>query len=280
MHAVTTIEQIHENIAELERGRSAGGRDAEEYRALVRRGTCFLPYPSTPGQLSFAPSRFIGYVGNKLTTHADNVGRDGRQTNVAINEILGLRPYSNDALERRYRAFCSELSIVPLRTGTYGVARKYWVTPDVIAILESGAEGEILANHELSETEKQQLVKARIGQGLFRERLLSMWGQCCITGCDHVSILRASHIKPWRDSTNEERLDAFNGLLLSPTFDALFDKGLISFTDSGEMLIAETLSEQSRGALGCDNRQKVALRAEHVQYISWHRSNIFVDAAA
>ncbi|QDV39293.1 HNH endonuclease [Tautonia plasticadhaerens] len=67
-------------------------------------------------------------------------------------------------------------------------------------------------------TERRALVLSRVGQGQFRDSLMSVWGgRCAVTGLDLPVLLRASHIKPWRDSDNRERLDAYNGLLLSPS---------------------------------------------------------------
>lgn len=278
MDVVTTLEQIANNITELERGRQAGGgQAAEEYRALLKRGTCFLPYESQ-GLLCFAPSRFVGYIGNNLETHAANPNRDGRITNDAINRILGAPPTTNMSLEHAYLHFCGTIGVAPSKTGTFGVGRKYWTTEEVFELLEEKAEIEIAQNPNLTETEKQQLVKARIGQGAFRDSLIAHWRKCCVTGCDYVPVLRASHIKPWRDSSNEERLDKFNGLLLSPNLDALFDKGLISFTNSGEVLISQLLSVSTRQALGCCSDAKVALKSEHAKYMAWHRENVFIDA--
>ncbi|WP_374334308.1 HNH endonuclease [Leeia sp.] len=277
MDVITSLEQIKHNIEELERGRRATGSALEEYLALIKRGTCFLPYESQIG-LSFAPSRFIGYVDNKIAHHATNPARDGRVTNAAINQVLGARPTTNPALEQAYIEFCGVIGVNP--TGTFGVERKYWVTADISELLENAAEKEIAQSPNLTETEKQQLVKARRGQGAFRESLIGMWGKCCITACDCVRILRASHIKPWIDSTNAERLDKFNGLLLSPNFDALFDQGLISFTDSGDILISEFLSANARKALGVSTDCKVHLKSEHAKYLKWHREKVFADGAA
>lgn len=279
MNVVTTLEQIENNIAELERGRATIGNAGEGYKALIKRGTCFLPYRSKIG-LSFAPSRFIGYVGNKLESHADNSDRDGRVTNVAINQLLGSRPGTNAALEKLYIEFCGEIGVTPSQTGAFGIERKYWVTAEVFELLEDNAENEIAQNPEITETEKQQLIRARVGQGVFRQRIINMWKKCCVTGCSYISMLRASHIKPWKDSTNIERLDEFNGLLLSPNLDALFDEGLISFTDGGDMLTSKLLSADVRKTLGIPIRAKVRLEPEHAKYMHWHREKVFADAPA
>ena len=95
----------------------------------------------------------------------------------------------------------------------------------------------------IGETEKQQLIYARKGQGLFRESLLNKYKVCMLSGVNIPSVLIASHIKPWKISTNIERLDPDNGLLLSPHFDKLFDRYLISFTDCGELLYSDNLTD-------------------------------------
>ncbi|GAA5082842.1 HNH endonuclease [Lysobacter panacisoli] len=93
----------------------------------------------------------------------------------------------------------------------------------------------------LSETQRLQLSKARIGQGLFRKRVMLVDPHCRVTGVTAPHLLIASHIKPWRYSTNAERIDGFNGIMLSPHVDALFDDHLISFEDEGRMLLHPSL---------------------------------------
>jgi hypothetical protein len=107
-------------------------------------------------------------------------------------------------------------------------------------IHDLSAQDDILTHQNelahLSVTEKQAVTKARIGQGIFRQLLLEMWEGCAVTDIRLPNVLRASHIKPWRFSTNSERLDPYNGLLLLPQYDQLFDKGLISFDNKGPVI--------------------------------------------
>lgn len=103
---------------------------------------------------------------------------------------------------------------------------------------------------EVPVTDRQALVKARIGQGIFRDQVLSLWSyQCSVTGCGIQEALRASHIKPWSTSNDQERLDPYNGLPLLATLDALFDKHLIGFDLQGKMLISSELSKPERDLL-------------------------------
>lgn len=140
------------------------------------------------------------------------------------------------------------------------------------AITEAEIERKIVESHSLTQTEKLQIINARVGQGIFRDRQLKYWDHhCCLTECGFEPVLRASHIKPWRDSTNEERLDVFNGLLLAPNADALFDKGLISFDDGGRMLVSPQLPEKVLTWLGMNRNMTITLEEQHRKYLAFHR---------
>ena len=269
---VADLEAVLANVATLDRVRmDPMSADHAAYLDLIRRGTCFLPY-ATPEGIAFAPSRFIGYAGNSLARHSANEARDGRLTNQAINAVLGQSPVAEAVLETEYRRFCVELGIAPSQTGTFGVTRKYWLTPEICGRLDLLAEREVINDPALSVTQKEQLIQARIGQGAFRQALLEHWdGRCCITDCAIQPVLRASHIKPWRASTNFERLDRFNGLLLTANLDALFDRFLISFTDAGAMMFGPAIKRDDLLALGCDPDRSIAVSADQAPYLDWHR---------
>jgi putative restriction endonuclease len=118
-------------------------------------------------------------------------------------------------------------------------------------------------------------VITRVGQERFRKDLIEYWQGCSLTGCDLVSILRASHIKPWKDSNNVERLDVYNGLLLLPTLDVLFDKGFISFSDTGTILISSEI-ENRLNEFGLDKDNKLMqFEKKHETYLKHHRESIF-----
>jgi len=127
-------------------------------------------------------------------------------------------------------------------------------------------------------TEAERLVVQRVGQDLFRGGLLEYWeGRCAITGLAVPELLRASHIKPWAlCASDAERLDVFNGLLLAPNLDAAFDKGFISVSDVGEVLVSDALSTHARHVLGLDAPLLVRqLNDVHRQYLWFHRAKIF-----
>ena len=122
-------------------------------------------------------------------------------------------------------------------------------------------------------TTRSQLVEARIGQGDYRRRLLKLWGsQCAVTGVGISEALIASHIKPWADSSNAERLDKFNGLILSASIDRLFDQGLISFYDTGQIIANKAMDAGELLKLGISGAAKLRfVRNEHKPYLAYHR---------
>ena len=133
-----------------------------------------------------------------------------------------------------------------------------------------------IARTDVPETTRDALIKARIGQGGFRAALLNIWdGQCAATSCSEPSVLRASHIKPWRSSDDSERLDPANGMLLTANLDALFDQGLISFSDSGRMLVAKKLGRQTVIDLGLPVQLRRPLSEGQRRYLRFHRDELF-----
>jgi len=130
-------------------------------------------------------------------------------------------------------------------------------------------------------TEAERLVVERVGQDLFRNALMDYWqGRCCVTGLAVPALLRASHIRPWaKCQSDDERLDVFNGLLLAPHIDALFDGGWISFSDQGGLLVSEALPYAARAQLGVSPEWTIRnLKPAHAPYLTFHRTNEFREA--
>jgi putative restriction endonuclease len=129
----------------------------------------------------------------------------------------------------------------------------------------------------LPATEREAVVKARVGQGDFRASLVSYWGGCAVTGIARADLVRASHIKPWRFSSNEERLDRFNGLLLLPQYDHLFDRGYITFDDTGALAPSPAITSLPANRLGIDLHARISrLEAEHLPFLRYHQEEVFV----
>lgn len=124
-------------------------------------------------------------------------------------------------------------------------------------------------------TERKGLVTSRVGQGYYRNEILSKWGGTCpVTGCDVKEILISSHIKKWSKCTDEERLDVENGILLSPNVDSLFDKNLISFSDEGEIICSKKIDNSNLIQLGIDPFVKISITDGMKKYLEFHRGNL------
>ena len=126
-------------------------------------------------------------------------------------------------------------------------------------------------------TEKDSIVKSRIGQGIFRKGLIEYWHGCAISQCPLTWMLIASHIKPWRDADNQERLDPYNGLLLLPNYDKLFDLGYISFNSKGKIMYSRLLDKFDRETIGLTNNLHLfKLEEQHLKYLKYHNENCFL----
>ena len=121
-------------------------------------------------------------------------------------------------------------------------------------------------------------ISVRIGQSQYRKNLLDYWGNACsVTGCASTELLVASHIKPWRDChENNEWIDTFNGLLLTPNLDTAFDYGYITFNDDGSIVISSRLSKEARKSLGINEHLRLRkITDQHREYLKYHRQNVF-----
>ncbi|UTW12811.1 HNH endonuclease [Marinobacterium rhizophilum] len=237
-------------------------RDARAIE-LVRNGKSIV-VANVSGELVFGPSRFIGYQNNSIDVHLDlRSERDGKETNPAIKRVLGMERCLHATAEAEFLRYCVELGVYPP-----GNKRQYWVLPDAMLLIDLQA---VRHDKMAGETEKVQLQKARLGQGAFRAKLEAKWSGCCVTGCKIREVLRASHIKPWKDCTNEERLDGDNGLLLVANLDALFDRGLISFSSDGALVRAPKITENELQMLIGDAPGRIRLNGRQADYMRCHR---------
>lgn len=146
--------------------------------------------------------------------------------------------------------------------------------------LAEGFEGDIesdldsiIDDTDLSRTEILSLVKARIGQGVFRQKVVGYWKACAVTGFKDTNLLVASHIKPWRVSNSAERLNPCNGLLLSPNLDRVFDAGLITFDARGRISLSPLLTEPEK--MGVVSNLSVKLSEMHEPFMAYHRDVVY-----
>ncbi len=147
------------------------------------------------------------------------------------------------------------------------------------AVLEDEEREElerIATDKRIRETGRWALVNARIGQGLFRKRVESIEKGCRVTGIANRELLRASHIRPWARSNNREKLDGENGFLLAPHIDHLFDKGYITFSDRGNVVISQRLPDSiiREWRLRSKCRGKPFTPRQR-KYLRYHREKIF-----
>jgi putative restriction endonuclease len=143
-------------------------------------------------------------------------------------------------------------------------------------------EQRIRTGGDIPETTRHALIVARQGQGLFKERVAEVEHACRITKVDNPSHLIASHIKPWRFSSNDERLEGSNGLLLTPSIDHLFDRGFISFEDGGELLLAPAADRLSLARMGVpvERPNNVGqFNTDQRHFLAFHRKEIFLHGS-
>lgn len=191
-----------------------------------------------------------------------------------------LRPATGDGNQKAYLSEISEALFAVL----LNASDTQWTDLSALGVgtsgfrdeLDDAEEQKIWADASLSGTERDQLSKARRGQGLYRKNLFIFEQHCRLTGIASPSLLIASHIKPWRAcKTAQERLDGNNGLLLAPNADYLFDRGLISFEANGDLIVSSSISPNDLKLLGIPAVIKTDFRPTQQDYLAYHRENIF-----
>jgi len=156
------------------------------------------------------------------------------------------------------------------------------VTGDDLDVWERRLEEQVETDISVNETDREAIVRARRGQGLFKQRVMEIETRCRITGVDNLSHLLASHCKPWRDSSNEERLNGENGLLLTPSIDHLFDRGFIGFEDSGDLIISPVAHTPSLRKMGVETNRLVNVgkfTEGQRQFLDYHRNSVLLQIA-
>jgi putative restriction endonuclease len=155
------------------------------------------------------------------------------------------------------------------------------VMGDDLDVWERKLEQQVASDLTVPETDRLAIIRARNGQGLFKDRVGKIETRCRITGVDNPAHLIASHCKPWRDATNEERLNGENGLLLTPSIDHLFDRGFIGFEDSGKLIISPVAHRPSLRRMGINTTEIVNLggfTSGQKQFLDFHRNAVLLQA--
>jgi 5-methylcytosine-specific restriction protein A len=212
--------------------------------------------------------------------------------NLALRDHLqnGKRVFLFESYSKGYVKFITEIEFFDAdyfeTHDTSGVTRtgikfffkrrgaKLYVQPDLFNTLSLVEEptseyGIVYPN----ETERKGLVTSRVGQGAYRKRIIHRWEyKCAVTGFDKLDILIASHILPWAEADNNQRLDVHNGILLSPTYDALFDRNLISFENTGKIILSDSIDLPAYQKIGVTGNEKIKnLSTYNLDYLEKHR---------
>jgi hypothetical protein len=232
--------------------------DKARFLATWRENLHWLPNWKCPADLFFWPAEPVTVDPGRITGKSRLLNEFGSYTEIgpdAARSIMAMVPVTG-------RTNAWSLLLEAIDGQSDGV--------------ESDLE-DVRNDRRIGETTRQALIEARLGQGRFRAQLVAQWGgACAVTGCNQAEVLRASHIKPWRASANEERLDPQNGLLLSANLDALFDRGLVSFKASGEMLVSSQVAHREYKRLGIPAGIRRKLTAEERAYMAYHRGSRFI----
>ena len=193
-----------------------------------------------------------------------------------ISEIRDFLPnkYSPINREGRGNQGCY-LASIDEDLGLLLISKAYDRNAQLDIVLDDVEERRVI-EQDIPETEKEQLVKSRRGQGLFRSRLAEIESRCRLTGVDDARFLIASHIKPWRHCSNYEKLDGNNGLFLSPHVDRLFDRGWISFSREGDILCASPQTRLIMTGWNLNPDRNVGpFNEAQEQYLAHHRTKIY-----
>ena len=204
------------------------------------------------------------------------------QSNGNGNQALYLTEISQDFAEvlggligEEARALIAQSETMPasLRNGV--------VVNDDLDVWEHRLEQQVEADTSVPDTDREAIVRARRGQGIFKQRVLLLERRCRVTRVNNLTHLLASHCKPWRDSSNEERLNGENGLLLTPSIDHLFDRGFIGFENSGELIISPVAHRPSLQKMGIETERLINVGTftdGQKHFLEFHRNSVLLRA--
>ena len=257
--------------------------DERGYQKAKAKRNFYHVYDLSPDFPAYSHRKNFG--SNKLFIDAKHA--DLARLLWAIKGVIA--PISGTTKNRTFEKFSSTgtqfLTGLPEREGWKFQFKDAEAVGKFLDVCEAFARGGIVPATEAASafeqlaaraTTRQTTVAARVGQDKFREKVLRHWKTCGVTGCDVTSILKSSHIKPWAVADARERLDASNGILLSPNLDCLFDGGLITFADNGAILISAALSTGACSALGVTTAMRLKkLNSAVLPYLQYHREHVF-----
>ncbi|MDG0789962.1 HNH endonuclease [Cohnella ginsengisoli] len=259
---VKDISEIIRNILSFDNGLFSALADVYSRLLYASSTLVVLKYDK---DYFFAPSTYVAYMNlDKIDSlWTDTIQH--KETDKVISKILEQEFITNHLLDAKYKQY---LAVSKLRANNKNLSYCYLDVEEDLGITD-------ITINSVEQTERESKIKARVGQIKYRSALIAMWQKCSVTGFQNVELLRASHIKPWRDCDNVERLDPNNGLLLIPNLDLLFDRGYISFDGDGRILISSLLSIDSRRKMGLHSNMNVILNERQKKYMMYHVEEIF-----
>jgi len=226
-----------------------------------------------------------GQVGDMQFTRGNLALRDHKQN--------GKRVFLFEAVSKGYVRFVSEVEVFDAdyfethdSSGDLRIGIKFFLKrpgayiplyPEISIESPALAEAhERIKKDKPTVTERKGLVTSRVGQGAYRKGIIHRWEyKCAVTGFDKLDVLIASHIVPWAESTDSERLDIHNGILLSPTYDALFDRHLISFENNGKIILSDAIDLNAFKKVGVSGNERIAnLSHYNIEYLERHRFSL------
>lgn len=211
------------------------------------------------------PKTFIGDLRPHLPTKYSPISSDGN----------GQQKFYLAAVSAEFAA--TVLSRIDERETVLDTAKHSDIGNPVLDFADNQIEAAIRNNTDIDSTERENLIRARRGQGRFRRNLESIETGCRITGASDRRLLRASHIKAWRlCESNHERLDGNNGLLLTPTFDHLFDQGYLSFGDDGSCIVSTKIPSDQLSLIKLDSAALSTgkpFNDHQREYLQFHRKS-------
>ena len=213
--------------------------------------------------------------------------------NLALRDHLanGKRVFLFEYVQKAYVRFVTELEVfdcdyfeaIDSQKNLRQAIRFFFKRPEVLLpkayelFSQQSVAGDPISTYKVPEvTERVGLGKSRIGQDAFRKRIIHRWEyKCAVTGFNRPDILIASHIHPWKHATDHERLDVNNGILLSPTYDALFDTHYISFDNDGKILLSDVIETQAYQKIGVTGMEVIrTFNSDNLYYLDKHRQNL------
>lgn len=248
----------------LKTGQETGWENVlEDYAAQIALASARHPARAT---VTFADDRLVvAFTGEAL---CGELMRD-----FGVNSTDGGRTFAVPYSPNRLTVSLSPLSKLLRRAAELAGALPDQAVNDFAKAIHDRLETEYVTS-----TEIERLVRQRVGQDVFREALMKYWGgACAVTGVAVPEVLRASHCKPWAEcESDSERLDVYNGLLLSANLDALFDRGLITFDDAGGIVISSLLPDEARASLRLAEGQCLRwIAAPHSPFLAYHRAHVY-----